>query len=48
VYTCGALAIDDLLVVPYGVGDQSIAVATMSISDLVASMHRTARRRRND
>jgi predicted GH43/DUF377 family glycosyl hydrolase len=38
VYTCGALAIGDLLVLPYGVGDRSIAIETLSISELVASM----------
>jgi predicted GH43/DUF377 family glycosyl hydrolase len=48
VYTCGSLAIGDLLVLPYGVGDQDIAVATMSISGLIDSMRQTARRRRND
>jgi len=40
VYTCGALAVDDLLVVPFGIGDQRIAVATMSIRDLISSMIR--------
>ncbi|HEX9258248.1 MAG TPA: hypothetical protein VF855_01840 [Acidimicrobiales bacterium] len=36
VYSCGALAVGDRLVIPYGVGDQTIAVATLSISDLLA------------
>lgn len=40
VYTCGALAIGDRLVLPYGIGDQSIAVATLSIRDLIGSMNR--------
>ena len=40
VYTCGALAHGDVLVVPYGVGDQSIAVSTLSIADVLASMRR--------
>jgi predicted GH43/DUF377 family glycosyl hydrolase len=40
VYTCGALAIGDRLVLPYGIGDQTIAVATLSIRDLVGSMNR--------
>lgn len=42
VYTCGALAVGDRLVVPYGVGDRSIAVATLSISELLAAMHQSA------
>lgn len=40
VYTCGALAVGDLLVLPYGVGDQSIAIGTLSIEKLIASMTR--------
>jgi predicted GH43/DUF377 family glycosyl hydrolase len=40
VYTCGALAIGDRLVLPYGIGDQTIAVATLSIRDLIGSMNR--------
>lgn len=38
VYSCGALVHGDLLVVPYGVGDQRIEVATLSVADLVATM----------
>lgn len=38
VYTCGALAIGDLLVVPYGIGDRTIAVATLSLAALVGAM----------
>ncbi len=38
VYSCGGFANGDHLVLPYGVADQTIAVATMSISDLVASL----------
>jgi predicted GH43/DUF377 family glycosyl hydrolase len=37
-YSCGALAHGDLLVVPYGVGDQRIEVATLSVAGVVASM----------
>jgi predicted GH43/DUF377 family glycosyl hydrolase len=37
-YTCGGTAIGDTLVLPYGIGDQMIGVATMSISELLASM----------
>lgn len=40
VYSCGAITVDDQLIVPYGIGDQSIAVATLSVTDLVASMLR--------
>ena len=39
-YSCGALAIGDRLVLPYGVGDQTIAIVTASISDLVGAMKR--------
>ena len=38
VYTCGALRHGDLLFVPYGVADSSVAFAFLSISELVASM----------
>jgi predicted GH43/DUF377 family glycosyl hydrolase len=44
VYTCGALAVGDLLVLPYGEGDQTISVATLSIEELVASMRITSTR----
>jgi predicted GH43/DUF377 family glycosyl hydrolase len=37
-YTCGALAHHDTLVLPYGIGDQTIAVATLSIDELLGSM----------
>jgi predicted GH43/DUF377 family glycosyl hydrolase len=40
VYSCGALAVGDLLVLPYGVGDQTIAIATLSIRELLATMQR--------
>jgi predicted GH43/DUF377 family glycosyl hydrolase len=40
VYTCGAFAHGDVLVVPYGVGDQSIAIATLSVRALVRSLIR--------
>lgn len=58
VYTCGWMAHGDLLVVPYGMADQSIAIATGSVRELIASMRRverdqcigshTPRRRRGD
>jgi predicted GH43/DUF377 family glycosyl hydrolase len=38
VYSCGAVAHNDILVLPYGVGDQSISIATVSIEQLVRSM----------
>ena len=37
-YSCGGFAHDDTLVLPYGVGDQSIAFATVSIAALIDSM----------
>lgn len=37
-YTCGAVAVGDTLVLPYGIGDQMIGVATLSIESLLASM----------
>jgi predicted GH43/DUF377 family glycosyl hydrolase len=38
VYSCGAMAHEDMLVLPYGVGDRSIAVATLSIDQLLGSL----------
>jgi predicted GH43/DUF377 family glycosyl hydrolase len=38
VYTCGALRLGDLLFIPYGVADSSVAFAFVSIPQLVASM----------
>ena len=38
IYSCGGFAHGDTLVLPYGVGDQSIAFATMSIAALIDSM----------
>ncbi len=35
VYSCGALAHNGTLVIPYGVADQSIAIATVNIGDLL-------------
>jgi predicted GH43/DUF377 family glycosyl hydrolase len=40
VYTCGSMAHGDTLVLPYGVGDQAIAIATLSISALLRAMRR--------
>jgi predicted GH43/DUF377 family glycosyl hydrolase len=38
VYSCGGFAHGDVLVLPYGFGDQAIAVATLSVRALVASL----------
>jgi predicted GH43/DUF377 family glycosyl hydrolase len=38
VYTCGALAVGDHLVIPYGIGDQRISVVVLSIQELLDSM----------
>jgi predicted GH43/DUF377 family glycosyl hydrolase len=38
VYTCGGLRSGDLLFIPYGVADSSVAFAFVSIPDLVAMM----------
>jgi predicted GH43/DUF377 family glycosyl hydrolase len=40
VYSCGGFVHDDVLVLPYGVGDQRIAVATLSVRQLLASLRR--------
>jgi predicted GH43/DUF377 family glycosyl hydrolase len=42
VYSCGGFAHGDLLVLPYGIADQSIAIATMSISELLGSLRAEA------
>jgi predicted GH43/DUF377 family glycosyl hydrolase len=44
VYSCGAMAIGDLLVLPYGQGDRTISIATVSIDELLATMTRTSTR----
>lgn len=38
VYSCGAMAHGDQLVIPYGIADQRIGVATVSLQELVDSM----------
>lgn len=40
VYTCGGFAHGDTLVMPYGTADQCIALATMSITQVLESMER--------
>lgn len=41
VYSCGALAHGDTLLLPYGIADASIGIATASITELLAAMHAT-------
>jgi len=43
VYSCGGFAHGDVLVLPYGIADQRIAIATMSISELVRSLRPVSR-----
>lgn len=38
VYSCGGFAFGDVLVLPYGIADQTIAIATLSIRELLASL----------
>lgn len=38
VYSCGAMAHGDQLVIPYGIADQRIGVATLSLQELIGSM----------
>ena len=40
IYSCGGFAHHDTLVLPYAMADQHISIATLSISELVASMRR--------
>jgi predicted GH43/DUF377 family glycosyl hydrolase len=40
IYSCGGFAHNDTLVLPYGIADQSISIATLSISELIDSMRR--------
>lgn len=44
VYTCGALARGDRLVIPYAVGDQRITFAIASIDEIIDSMESPVRR----
>jgi len=37
-YSCGGVAVGDHLVLPYGIGDQTIGIATMSITAVIESM----------
>lgn len=38
IYSCGSFAHGDTLVLPYGIGDQTISIATMSVTRLLATM----------
>jgi len=38
VYSCGAFAHDDVLVLPYGIADQTISIATLSIRQLLDTL----------
>lgn len=38
VYTCGAMAVGDTLLIPYGIADQRIAITTMSMGALLDSL----------
>jgi predicted GH43/DUF377 family glycosyl hydrolase len=38
VYSCGAVAHNDILVLPYGIGDQTMSIATLSIEQLLGAM----------
>ena len=44
VYSCGALAYADTLVLPYGIGDTAIGVATVPMPDLLAALDRSRTR----
>jgi len=37
-YTCGAMAHGDILVIPYAVADQRIAIATLSINEMLHAL----------
>ena len=41
VYTCGALRIEEQLLVPYGISDSAVGFATQSITELLALMQET-------
>ncbi|TML17584.1 MAG: glycosidase [Actinobacteria bacterium] len=38
VYSCGGFAHNDILVLPYGIGDQNISIATLSIEQLLSTL----------
>jgi predicted GH43/DUF377 family glycosyl hydrolase len=44
VYSCGAMVHDGTLMLPYGIGDQAIGLATVPVSDLLAALEEQADR----
>lgn len=38
VYSCGSMIHDDVLIMPFGIADQRIGVATLAVADLLAAM----------
>lgn len=38
VYSCGSFAIDDLLILPFGMADQAIGITSFSIKEILASL----------
>jgi predicted GH43/DUF377 family glycosyl hydrolase len=38
VYSCGGFAHNDVLLLPYGIGDQTIAIATLSVEQLLSTL----------
>ena len=42
VYSCGALLHAGTLVVPYGIGDSAIGVATVALDELLAALESTS------
>jgi predicted GH43/DUF377 family glycosyl hydrolase len=43
VYSCGALAHGDTLVIPFGIADQRIGIATVSLEELLAQLREDGR-----
>lgn len=44
VYSCGAVVHADTLIMPYGIGDAAIGVASVPMTDLLAALDRSRRR----
>jgi len=40
VYSCGGLVHADTLVIPYGIADTTIGIATVPLADLMAALDR--------
>jgi len=38
VYSCGSLRVDDMLMIPFGIADQSIGIGTLKVSELVGAL----------